>query len=114
VAACCVSVDPVGAAAAGRTSAEAEECCPPGSHPPGQCPLHREARNRAHSSAATSDCRIRCNAPLDSGLVVGVAGVLPRPSITVEPHAVTDLTVDRAPSPFARTARPDAPPPRLL
>jgi hypothetical protein len=115
LAACCVPGDPSGAPAAGRARSEAEECCPPGSHPPGQCPLHRDARKAPRSSStAASDCRIRCNASLESGLVVSPAGVLPRRTIAVETPAVADLTIARVPSPSARTARPDSPPPRLL
>jgi hypothetical protein len=112
LAACCVPGKTSGAPAAATATAAAEECCPPGSHPPGQCPLHRDTRKSPRTSSA--DCRIRCNASQESGFVVSLAGVLPRPTVTIVAAVVTGFTTAPAPRPSARSARPDAPPPRLL
>jgi hypothetical protein len=101
------------------------ECCPPGSHPPGQCPLHppsrhatsgasaRQAeRNRETSRAAA--CRMLCDAPHGPQFVLGMIGVIAAPAST---HVVLTADPLHAPSfliPSARPSLPDAPPPRLL
>jgi hypothetical protein len=111
------------------------ECCPPGSHPPGQCPRHPPSRRaqsgasagqvqssraaanalarHAESSRATT-CRMRCDAPHGPQFLLGVVGVIAAPRSTQIDLAEYAL---HAGAPFAATARPslpDAPPPRLL
>lgn len=92
--------------------AEAEDCCPPGSHPPGQCPLHRSARKDTRSPAA--ECRIRCAAPEAAAFVAGLIGVLPPPVVVSVPARSLDLAAVRDGSVIVRAAHPDAPPPKLL
>ena len=87
------------------------ECCPPGSHPPGHCPLHR---NRGSKSERASACRVRCDAPHGPEFLLGMIGVIAAPSST---HV--NLTVNPLPAPAPsvlaeRPTRPDAPPPKLL
>jgi len=93
-------------------SADVEDCCPPGSHPPGQCPLHRSAR--ANTRTSPGECRIRCSAPQAAAFIAGVVGVLPIPvaaSISIDSSDVAGIPAAR---PIARAAHPDAPPPKLL
>jgi hypothetical protein len=96
------------------TSDRAEvECCPPGSHPPGQCPLHKGKVARA-ADRTVGACRMMCDAPHGPEFVLGMIGVIAAPAST---HV--NLTADRlhAPelvAPSTRPSLPDAPPPRLL
>jgi hypothetical protein len=96
------------------TSDRAEvECCPPGSHPPGQCPLHKNKGARAADRSA-GVCRMMCDAPHGPQFVLGMIGVIAAPAST---HI--NLTADRLHTPdlfvpSARSPLPDAPPPRLL
>ena len=114
VLACCQS-GAVGAtveAASAANAANDVECCPPGSHPPGQCPLHKN-KNRG-ASREVSTCRMMCDSPHGPRFLLGVAGVIAAPEST---HLdLTEYSL-HAGAPFAATARPsvpDAPPPRLL
>jgi hypothetical protein len=88
------------------------ECCPPGSHPPGQCPRHKNKTGGSSSRATT--CRMMCDAPHGPQFVLGVVGVIGAPASTQIDLAEYAF---HAGAPFAATARPslpDAPPPRLL
>jgi len=109
--ACCVPAETRTDKASTR-SAEVKECCPPGSHPPGQCPLHRGARKGAQASS--TECRIRCGTPHTAGLIAGGVGVLPAPAISTAATISFDLDAVSAPRVTARPAHPDAPPPKLL
>jgi hypothetical protein len=108
------------------TSDRAEvECCPPGSHPPGQCPLHPPSRRAASGASArqvdldrvtsrAATCRVMCDAPHGPQFVLGMIGVIVAPAST---HV--NLTADRLHAadlfvPSARSPLPDAPPPKLL
>jgi hypothetical protein len=110
-AACCAAgADRLRAAAA--APADEIECCPPGSHPPGQCPLHRTgAKGKA---ASRSECRLRCDARHAADFVLGVSGILPRPAAGLAaPRAVIVERIDPAFAVIAPSV-PDAPPPRSL
>jgi hypothetical protein len=81
------------------------ECCPVGSHPPGQCPLHK---NDSHQT----DCRMTCARQGTTPFVPGLVGV-PAPAIATAP------VFDDAGSPFvvdvtrgSRTLTPSSPPPK--
>ena len=83
------------------------ECCPAGSHPPGQCPLHK---NDSHSN----DCRMTCARQATTPFVPGVVGVLP-PSIaiaTVIEGATPLLAVESVRD--SRSLTPLSPPPKTL
>ena len=107
VAACCRE-DVAARAAASRVEAE-KDCCPPGSHPPGQCPLHRRA-----SRQSESECRIRCNAPHGTGFVIGIAGLLPPPAVARLEMRFSSLDVTVVPVFVSRFVPPVAPPPKVL
>jgi hypothetical protein len=99
-----------------RTVENEVECCPPGSHPPGQCPLHRRAVSNAarHAESSRAACRMTCDAPHGPQFLLGFVGVIAAPQ-----SAEIDLAAGllHASTPRAATARPslpDAPPPRLL
>ena len=107
--ACC---GPDSAAAVAGDQSSKVECCPPGSHPPGQCPLHREARDKSRPAAA--ECRIRCDAPSGPGIVLGATGMMPPPPIASVSTISQALSPAPAPLPTNRPALPDAPPPKFL
>ena len=113
VSACCMasSAEHHEAAAA---AAEKADCCPPGSHAPGQCPLHKSNDRGSRVEDRGSNCRILCDAPHGPQFLLGAIGILPEPaSIAIEImpsalHAGAPLTAT------ARPSLPDAPPPRLM
>ena len=83
------------------------DCCPAGSHPPGQCPLHRR-------ESRSDDCRLTCARQGSTPFVPGFVGVLP-PSTSIAPvilvvPAVASFVV----TPIARSLTPASPPPRSL
>jgi hypothetical protein len=105
--ACCRLVSARTDAAAART-AEKSDCCPPGSHPPGQCPLHRQSR-----TAARPDCRMTCEAT-PAAFLIGTVGVLPVPAALELPSASSALHGASFAVPIPDSVLPDAPPPKLL
>jgi hypothetical protein len=96
--------------AAARTAAvaaseDAPDCCPPGAHPKGECPLHRGARNH---------CRFTCGRSSGPEFLIGAIGVLPAPSEVFVPFAESAAPVPASTVVPLRSSVPDAPPPRLL
>jgi len=89
------------------------ECCPPGSHPPGQCPLHKTKSARAADRSA-GVCRMMCDAPHGPQFVLGMIGVIAAPASTHVDLTADSLDAHALPAPSARPSLPDAPPPRLL
>jgi hypothetical protein len=114
VSACCQAGASRAKASVTRVEKEVE-CCPPGSHPPGQCPRHKDQkRGSSASSSRTATCRMLCDAPHGPQFVLGVVGVIAAPEST---HIDLTASSRHAGAPFSATARPslpDAPPPRLL
>jgi hypothetical protein len=113
VSACCVST---AAAAAHAASSADKDCCPAGSHPPGQCPLHKDKRQKSpeQQTSRSAECRMMCDAPHGPQFLLGAIGVLPAPeSIEI---ALTSRALDTrsTASVLSHAAFPDAPPPRLL
>jgi hypothetical protein len=87
-------------------SAEAEhDCCPAGSHPPGQCPRHAAERSR--------DCRLQCDAPHGVQFLIAVVGVLPAPAASAAALVPVQLVVVSPFAPALRPSVPHAPPPRF-
>jgi len=114
VSACCENGAPRLTAAA--SASNEIECCPPGSHPPGQCPRHKndKDKNQTSSSSRAMACRMMCDAPHGPKFLLGLSGVIAAPQSTAIDLAECSLA---AGAPFvaaARPALPDAPPPRLL
>jgi hypothetical protein len=105
VSACCPGAGRDHAALAATNEVE---CCPPGTHPPGECPLHKASKSRN-----AAPCRMTCDAPHGPQFLLGAVGVVPAPQSTeIEFTAYAVL----AAAPLAVTARPsvpDTPPPRL-
>jgi hypothetical protein len=98
VAACC---------APGRQAAsvEQEDCCPPGSHLPGQCPLHKTAPR-------SSDCRLTCARAGIDVFMPGTVGVLPSPAVTSAPAPASIPVHIASLLPPSADADPFTPPPR--
>ena len=112
VSACCMRSDADHATA---RAAQEIECCPPGTHPPGQCPRHKGAQTteaRKNEGKPNRLCRMTCDAPHAAQLLLGSVGVLPPPqsaAIELSRYAM-HAAVPRATT--ARPALPDAPPPK--
>jgi len=102
--ACCA---PRGSAMHRAPAVEDEECCPAGSHPPGQCPRH--ARSAGRSAAS---CRLQCDAPHGVQFVAGVTGVLPAPSALPVPPVDTATILTPSTTELFRASIPTSPPPR--
>lgn len=85
-----------------------KDCCPAGSHAPGQCPLH------ARSKAATKvSCRMQCDAPHGVQFLLGAAGLLPAPVASLAAPIASNAVGVSAVDPETRPFAPDSPPPRL-
>jgi hypothetical protein len=113
VSACCVRA---GAASASMAAAsdDAPDCCPPGAHPKGECPLHRGAKSGAHGASTPNHCRFTCAHSSGPQFVVGSIGVLPMPSSVVVPVAQSALFTAAPQTVRLRPFVPDSPPPELL
>ena len=86
-----------------------KDCCPAGSHAPGQCPLH--ARSKSASKIA---CRLQCDAPHGAQFLLGAVGTLPAPAVSPTAPAVFRSLDLASINPESRPFVPDSPPPRLI
>jgi hypothetical protein len=86
-----------------------EECCPAGSHPPGQCPRHADSKR-----ARAASCRLQCDAPHAGGFLVIAIGPLPSAAAVSTPVMDPQRLAYAAAVPILRSLVPDSPPPRLL
>jgi hypothetical protein len=82
------------------------ECCPAGSHPPGECPLHRQ--DAKHSGG----CRLTCATQGSTPFVPGIAGVLPPAFAMATRFAAGPRTIVHDPSGIFRSITPASPPPK--
>ena len=104
VSACCAkSAAAHTAATAG--SDDAPDCCPPGAHPKGECPLHR---------SRPTHCRMTCGRAAGPEFLLGAIGVLPAPTAVVLPFGESAAPVPASGVIPFRSSVPDAPPPRLV
>jgi hypothetical protein len=92
---------------AAAVAAADKDCCPAGSHAPGQCPLHKRS-----TSASRVSCRLQCDAPHGLQFVAGAIGVLPAPATTAVPFAVEPIRGTVRVLPELPDFVPDSPPPR--
>jgi len=106
IASCCERSAPLKA----ETNKVDEDCCPPGSHPPGQCPLHK----RQAPKKSSTECRIRCDGPDVAALLFGVAGVLTAPRAPLAPAASAPFRVITTATLRSLADFPGAPPPKTL
>jgi hypothetical protein len=91
-------------------SADAEpDCCPAGSHPPGECP-----RRAASNAASKASCRLLCDAPHGVQLLITFLSPLPAPAISSITLASGDLVATRDAAPSLHSTVPHSPPPRSL
>ena len=114
VSACCAR-QPI----AVRTSAEAagsKDCCPAGSHPPGDCPLHKDKTGKSSGAqtSAADRCRMMCDAPHGPQIVFGAIGVLPAPAVSDITFTWSSLQARTIPHVFAPATFPAGPPPKSL
>lgn len=96
----------VACAASPSAHREQVECCPAGSHPPGECPLHKQ-------SSHSNQCRMTCARQGVTPFVPGVVAVpLPFISIAVAADSVTlSLATDLVATPRGGTP---SPPPKYI
>jgi hypothetical protein len=86
------------------------ECCVPGSHPPGMCPLHRKSPARPAEGDRT--CRFSC-APALQAPVMPLVGVTFGPSWRfVAPAPVVGDLVALVSTPIELNSDPSLPPPK--
>jgi hypothetical protein len=98
--------------AASAPAAEAEiECCPAGSHAPGQCPRHKGSN--APSKPLKVDCRMQCDTPHGVQFLLGVAGLLPPPVVSPAAPIVSRAVAVATSDPQTRPFVPESPPPRV-
>jgi hypothetical protein len=83
------------------------DCCPAGSHPPGQCPLHKR-------EAPAVGCRLTCATQGSTPFIPGFVGVL-APAGVQAPVVVSE-PADLPPSParLSTSLPPISPPPKRL
>jgi len=110
MAACCLQ----GGARAASVAREDVDCCPPGAHPPGECPLHRGARSEGRGAASRSVCRMMCDAPHGPQFLLVAIGMLSAPQATTISLTAHVLPAGAPAAISARPSTPDAPPPKLL
>jgi hypothetical protein len=112
IAACCAPrvATPARAAAAPGDG----ECCPAGSHPPGECPRHQARKSAGAQTSQRSECRMTCGGPHGPQLLLPNAGLLPAPAATDITLASVPVEARDAANPLPRRALPDAPPPKRL
>jgi hypothetical protein len=93
------------ATAAPHAQTPDHDCCPAGSHAPGQCPLHQRG-----TSGATQ-CRLACAHTTSASLILVTVGTLP-PSISVVAPAALAADLPVALRAFVSQPRiPSSPPP---
>lgn len=112
VSACCTR-KPVAKVTATVEAARTHDCCPAGSHPPGECPLHRNDKSADRETSQAGQCRMACDTPHAPQIVFAI-GVLPAPAVSglafVSLPAFTRLVAAiESPAAF-----PDGPPPKSL
>src|SRR5689334_2326558 len=98
---CCASAHATAIAAG-----DDEDCCPAGSHAPGQCPRHAAA-------ATTRSCRVQCDAPHGVQFLIAALGVLPAPVASTFVLTAGSVVFNAQPATVVRASVPHAPPPRL-
>jgi hypothetical protein len=109
-----------GGARAASVGREDVDCCPPGAHPRGECPLHRGARSEPPSPQATAgqgaaqSCRMMCDAPHGPQVLLVAIGMLSAPQATTISLTAHVLPAGAPVAINARPSTPDAPPPKLL
>jgi hypothetical protein len=87
------------------------ECCPPGSHPPGLCPLHASAKAKSRDSR---NCHARPSADLlDLFVALTSGGVLPAMAAVAAPVGMEAAPAAAAVSFVALSTTPPGPPPRV-
>jgi hypothetical protein len=103
VSVCCAKAS---AAAIAAASDDAPDCCPPGAHPKGECPLHR-GQKQVH-------CRMTCDRSGPPQLLLGSIGVLPAPASVIFSFAQSRPAASAHAAILVRPFVPDSPPPELL
>jgi hypothetical protein len=106
--ACCLSRMAAQTAATDPGADDAPDCCPPGAHPKGECPLHKGKSGRA------THCSFRCGGTAAPQLLLGAIGVLPAPPSSEIPFTASALPSSAFRAAILRPVIPDAPPPERV
>jgi hypothetical protein len=104
VSACC-GKGTAGQTVANAASDDAPDCCPPGAHPKGECPLH---------GGKARHCRMTCGRTSGPEFLLGTIGVLPAPSAVVVSFGGSAAPITLSMIVLSRSSVPDAPPPRVV
>lgn len=89
-----------------HAAVEDQDCCPAGSHPPGQCPRHAAATTK-------TSCRMQCDAPHGAQFLIAAPGVMPpAAAVSFALSGGRAVAIAEAVS-TARASVPPSPPPRL-
>jgi hypothetical protein len=97
-----------------RATVDAGDCCPAGSHPPGECPLHKGQKSTSQRTSRVAQCRMMCDAPHGVQIVFGAIGILPAPQLSDLVLASSAIPVLERAVAIDPAAFPEGPPPRLL
>lgn len=108
VSACCTRT----ATARAHATVDDGDCCPAGSHAPGQCPLHKDQKSPRQRAA--DSCRMMCDAAHGPQVIFAAIGVLPSPALHAIPFVSSALRPRDSERTLSSAPLPDAPPPRLL
>jgi hypothetical protein len=108
-----VSAAACGCEARRAAKAASEDCCPAGSHPPGMCPLHRDAASHSTASKTAGAALAVCNAGAAMQLVLlSGAPPLPKPATTPALEPAPARFVVAADALIDLDLVPHAPPPK--
>ncbi len=101
---------PLASGCATRVAAaeEDKDCCPAGSHPPGQCPRHAGS-----NAASKASCRLQCDSPHGVPFLAGAVGMMPVPVVSAVTIASDRFICSFDPVSLFVARVPHAPPPRL-
>lgn len=113
VSACC-GPSAAKSAAVSASDDGAPDCCPPGAHPKGECPLHRRASSEVRGARIPNHCRLTCGHSAAPRFVLGAIGVLPAPRGIVVPFVESAAPLEASVIVSLLPSVPDAPPPELL
>jgi len=95
--------------AATAATADEPDCCPAGSHPPGQCPRHAGTAK----APANASCRMQCDAPHGVQFLIAVIGMMPAPASSAFALLPGQLVSTPQLVPGLRASIPHSPPPRV-
>jgi|tagenome__1003787_1003787.scaffolds.fasta_scaffold20499752_1 hypothetical protein len=102
------------ATASAIATIEKGDCCPAGSHAPGECPLHKNDKSAARQTSRGTQCRMLCDAAHGPQFMFAAIGVLPSPAVSPIAFDASALVAHAILAPPSSAPLTAAPPPKLL